>query len=63
MTTKQLDDYGAKILFDFGAKSAPYLTYWTLVGNKGGFMAQHEHTIIVTEGKPIILTEMNGVWN
>jgi len=31
---------------------------WTLVGNKGGFMAQHEHTIIVTEGKPIILTEM-----
>ncbi|MBN8853364.1 MAG: type I methionyl aminopeptidase [Sphingobacteriales bacterium 50-39] len=36
---------------------------WTLVGNKGGFMAQHEHTIIVTEGKPIILTEMNGVWN
>lgn len=36
---------------------------WTLVGNKGGFMAQHEHTIVVTEGKPIILTEMNGVWN
>jgi methionyl aminopeptidase len=36
---------------------------WTMVGNKGGFMAQHEHTIIVTEGKPIILTEMNGVWN
>lgn len=36
---------------------------WTMVGNKGGFMAQHEHTIVVTEGKPIILTEMNGVWN
>ena len=36
---------------------------WTLVGNKGGFMAQHEHTIVVTEGNPIILTEMNGVWN
>jgi len=36
---------------------------WTLVGNKGGFMAQHEHTIVVTEGEPIILTEMNGVWN
>src|SRR6201991_4005055 len=36
---------------------------WTMVGNKGGFMAQHEHTIIVTESKPIILTEMNGVWN
>lgn len=36
---------------------------WTLVGNKGGFMAQHEHTIIVTENEPIILTENNGVWN
>lgn len=36
---------------------------WTMVGNKGGFMAQHEHTIIVTEGKPVILTAMNGVWN
>jgi methionyl aminopeptidase len=36
---------------------------WTMAGNKGGFMAQHEHTLIVTDGKPIILTEMNGVWN
>lgn len=36
---------------------------WTMVGNKGGFMAQHEHTIIVTDQKPIILTERNGVWD
>jgi methionyl aminopeptidase len=36
---------------------------WTMVGNKGGFMAQHEHTIVVTDGKPVILTEGNGVWN
>lgn len=36
---------------------------WTMVGNNGGFMAQHEHTIVVTDGMPIILTEMNGVWN
>ena len=36
---------------------------WTMVGNKGGFMAQHEHTIVVTEDKPIILTERNGIWN
>lgn len=36
---------------------------WTMVGNKGGFMAQHEHTIVVTDGKPIILTEMNEIWN
>lgn len=35
---------------------------WTLVGNKGGFMAQHEHTIVVTDGTPIILTEQNGIW-
>ncbi len=36
---------------------------WTMVGNKGGFMAQHEHTIVVTDGKPIILTEKNEIWN
>ncbi len=34
---------------------------WTMVGNKGGFMAQHEHTLIITDGKPIILTESNGI--
>lgn len=36
---------------------------WTMTGNKGGFMAQHEHTIVVTDGNPIILTEMNEIWN
>jgi methionyl aminopeptidase len=36
---------------------------WTMVGNKGGFMAQHEHTIVITDGKPIILTEMNEIWH
>ncbi len=36
---------------------------WTMVGNKGGFMAQHEHTIVITDGKPIVLTEMNKIWN
>ena len=35
---------------------------WTMVGNKGGFMAQHEHTIVVTDKAPIILTEMNGIF-
>ena len=34
---------------------------WTMVGNNGGFMAQHEHTIVITNGKPIVLTEMNGI--
>jgi methionyl aminopeptidase len=36
---------------------------WTLVGNRGGFMAQHEHTIVVTDGKPIVLTELNEIWD
>lgn len=36
---------------------------WTLIGNKGGFVAQHEHTIVVTDGSPIILTETNGIWD
>lgn len=36
---------------------------WTLVGNKGGFVAQHEHTIAITAGKPVILTEMNDILN
>jgi methionyl aminopeptidase len=36
---------------------------WTLVGNRGGYMAQHEHTIVITDKEPIILTEMNGIWN
>ena len=36
---------------------------WTMVGNKGGFMAQHEHTVVVTDSIPLVLTEMNGIWN
>lgn len=35
---------------------------WTMAGNRGGFMAQHEHTLVVTDGQPIILTKMNGIW-
>lgn len=36
---------------------------WTMVGNKGGFMAQHEHTIVITDSDPIVLTEKNGIWD
>jgi methionyl aminopeptidase len=36
---------------------------WTMVGDKGGFMAQHEHTIVVTEGIPMVLTAMNEIWS
>ncbi|MGZ3767617.1 MAG: type I methionyl aminopeptidase [Mucilaginibacter sp.] len=36
---------------------------WTLSGNKGGFVAQHEHTIMVTGGEPVIFTAKNGIWD
>ncbi|NEU06995.1 type I methionyl aminopeptidase [Flavihumibacter sp. R14] len=36
---------------------------WTLVGNKGGYVAQHEHTIMVTNAEPLIFTAANGIWN
>lgn len=36
---------------------------WTLVGKGGGFVAQHEHTLIITDGAPIILTQANGIWD
>lgn len=36
---------------------------WTMVGDKGGFMAQHEHTILVTDKEPLILTDKNEIWN
>lgn len=36
---------------------------WTLVGNKGGYVAQHEHTILITNDAPIVLTESNGIWD
>ncbi|MBR9860037.1 type I methionyl aminopeptidase [bacterium] len=34
---------------------------WTMVGNKGGYMAQHEHTLMITEGKPILFTADNEI--
>ncbi|WP_349664099.1 type I methionyl aminopeptidase [Cellulophaga lytica] len=36
---------------------------WTLVGNRGGYVTQHEQTILITDNTPIILTESNGMWN
>jgi methionyl aminopeptidase len=36
---------------------------WSLLGNRGGYVAQHEHTIIVTDDQPIILTINNGIWD
>lgn len=34
---------------------------WTLVGNRGGYVAQHEHTILITDAAPVILTVSNGI--
>jgi methionyl aminopeptidase len=31
---------------------------WTLVADDGGYVAQYEHTVIVTEGEPIIVTKL-----
>ncbi|MHA7943912.1 type I methionyl aminopeptidase [Formosa sp. 3Alg 14/1] len=36
---------------------------WTLVGNKGGYVTQHEHTILVTDNYPVILTKSNEIWD
>ena len=36
---------------------------WTLVGNKGGYVTQHEQTILVTDKHPVVLTESNGIWD
>ncbi len=34
---------------------------WTLTTQNKGFVAQHEHTIIVTDKEPIIVTKENGI--
>lgn len=35
---------------------------WTLKAKDGSFVAQHEQTIVVTDGAPIILTASNAIW-
>jgi methionyl aminopeptidase len=34
---------------------------WTYVTADGSFVAQHEHTIVVTDAHPLILTAANGI--
>jgi len=36
---------------------------WTYVTSDGSYVAQHEHTIIITDGEPIILTKANQIWD
>ncbi|MFA6944743.1 MAG: type I methionyl aminopeptidase [Pedobacter sp.] len=71
MTTKQLDNYGAAILSDFGAKSAPFLTYrfpgYTCISVNNEFC----HGIpsdksVLKEGDLInidVSAELNGYWS
>lgn len=35
---------------------------WTFVTGDGSFVAQHEHTILITDGQPVILTAANELW-
>jgi len=35
---------------------------WTMMTKDKSFVTQHEHTLVVTDGLPIILTEGNGVF-
>jgi len=70
MTTKELDEYGAKILSDFGANSAPHLTYgfpsWNCISVDNEFC----HGIpsekrILKEGDLInidVSAELDGFW-
>ncbi|WP_224998035.1 type I methionyl aminopeptidase [Cesiribacter sp. SM1] len=36
---------------------------WTLIAKDGSYVAQHEHTILITDGEPVILTQANGIWS
>ena len=62
MTTAELDQIGGQLLEHYEAESAPRLTYnfpgdgWTLVGARGNLSAQFEHSMVITRGKPILLT-------
>lgn len=34
---------------------------WTFAARDGSFVAQHEHTILITDHEPIVLTSSNGI--
>lgn len=35
---------------------------WTYIASDGSFVAQHEHTLLITDKEPVILTAANGIW-
>ncbi len=71
MTTKELDDFGGNILKNFGANSAPFMTYkfpgWTCISVNNEFC----HGIpsdkkILEEGDLInidVSAELDGYWS
>ena len=70
MTTKELDNYGAKILADFGAKSAPFVTYgfpgWTCISVGNEFCHGIPSDRILKEGDLInidVSAELDGFWS
>ncbi|HEY1062951.1 MAG TPA: type I methionyl aminopeptidase, partial [Daejeonella sp.] len=71
ISTKQLDDYGAAILSDFGAKSAPFLTYQfpgcTCISVNNEFChGIPSHKRILKEGDLVnidVSAELNGFWS
>ena len=71
MSTKELDEYGAQILADLGAKSAPYLTYgfpgFTCISvNKEFCHGIPSSKRILKEGDLInidVSAELNGFWS
>lgn len=36
---------------------------WTMETRDGSFVAQHEHTILITDDLPLILTKSNAIWS
>ncbi|MCA6450342.1 MAG: M24 family metallopeptidase, partial [Chitinophagaceae bacterium] len=71
MTTKELDDFGAGILQEFGANSAPYMTYqfpgWTCISvNKEFCHGIPSDKKILREGDLInidVSAELDGFWS
>jgi len=98
MSTKEIDEYGGKLLAEYDCSSAPMRDYkfpgytcisvnhevchvialetfistkanfvqqqkdgWTMMSKDKSFVTQHEHTIIVRDGFPILTTIENGV--
>ena len=35
---------------------------WALAAKDGSFVAQHEHTVLITDAEPVVLTRSNEIW-